>query len=112
MAKVREVFERAYGAIPDGATCHVASQDSGGTYIAPYVGVPTFKRVMEVDKGVWKVVMYIEFSDLFGPDISDRDAEAFRGFFGDDYDAALDALTKEEGEKHDAQDWVDRYSGE
>ena len=90
MPKVREVFERAYGPVPDGATCHVG-------YSVPCEGVSICAaydvegRCYSSRGDDWEA---FSFDESEGPDISDRDAEAFRGFFDAAYDAALDALTK------------------
>jgi len=89
---VRQAFKKAYGPIPDGATCHLANWPG-----------PTLPQFMNIEPTIWEdgwpeslgtredgspgVMEY-----PFGPDISDRDAEAFRGLFGDDYDKALDGL--------------------
>jgi hypothetical protein len=89
MKTVREVFSKAFGEVPEGATCHIGSQDCAGIYIGATHYVPFYKRMMDADKDKW-VVSCTE--DLYGPDISNRDAEAFRGFFGSEYDQALDEL--------------------
>ena len=97
MPKVREVFERAYGAIPDGATCHVGWRrldwDSG---VEPILGIDhEGSKVIMVwmGDGEWG-----RFKSSYVPlkgDISDQPAEAFSPVFQcAAYDAALDALKK------------------
>lgn len=82
---VREAFSKAYGPVPEGATCHAGID-------IPYEG--TAVRAIYAHEnsvhscwfsGEWDTTVY----DAFGPDISDRPASAFLGFFGPEYDAVV-----------------------
>ena len=90
MPKVREVFAWAYGPVPEGATCHALYLDFRGSLLSGPV-IPDGQHVLHGYQGSYVLVA---LGKVDGPDISDRDAEAFRGFFDAAYDAALDALTK------------------
>jgi hypothetical protein len=95
--KVREVFERAYGPIPEGATCHVGYPDGhkGGTVRPTYQSPEgeAYAGCADPHKARW----YWAYSEgIYGGDISDQPAEAFSPVFQcAAYDAALDALRKE-----------------
>jgi len=105
--KVRDVLERAYGAIPEGATCHVGAFYNDGQffsvggfsvrtpYLEPVYAASNLQQFVPRNAlgNQWNVMVLT--GEPIGPDISDRDAEAFRGFFDAAYDAALDALRKE-----------------
>jgi hypothetical protein len=97
MKTVKEVFSKAFGDVPEGATCHVKLRECAS--LEPCFQVvtkghkATLNETFQVDHHQrWYVSQY----SVIGPDISNRDAEAFRGFFGAEYDAALDQL---QGEK-------------
>ena len=80
---VREAFEKAYGPVPEGATCHVAD-------LFPYEGSeirPVFAlegKVYHASYGVWEACF--AGAEEVGPDIGDRPASAFVGFFSGAYD--------------------------
>lgn len=82
---VREAFELAYGPIPKGATCHaLCGVPYEGCSIQPcYNLTGTYHEVTDVG---WKQDNYYYCG---GPDISDRPAHAFLGFFGDEYDKVV-----------------------
>ena len=108
MPKVREVFERAYGPIPEGATCHVGAFYNDGQFFSvggfsvrtPYLepvyaasNLQQFVRRNALDNQ-WNVMVLT--GEPIGIDISDQPAEAFSPVFQcAAYDAALDALRKE-----------------
>lgn len=88
---VREAFEKAYGPVPEGATCHVANG-------YPYEGaaiVPTYcirGKVFEARPYRGEELQWVKrLDDQYeeGPDISDRPASAFLGFFGPEYDRVV-----------------------
>lgn len=97
MPKVREVFERAYGPIPEVAMCHVGYPDGhkGGTVRPTYQSPEgeAYAGCADPHKARW----YWAYSEgIYGGDISDQPAEAFSPVFQcPAYDAALDALRKE-----------------
>lgn len=92
---VREAFSLAFGPVPDGAECFVADEE--GVWAICMVGKNKLTADTEAmrwcDEGETGTSRRPYFP--FGPDISDRPAEAFLGFFGDEYDkvvlAAYDA---------------------
>ena len=85
---VREVFNKAFGEVPEGATCHVGNWSTESCDSEPTIALPT---VIGDRCYIWREFWTAMFGGLaFGPDISDRPAESFRGFFGDAYDAVLD----------------------
>jgi hypothetical protein len=101
MITVKECFNAIYEGIPEGATCHVAAmtKDETGFHPSEILNLPTyfdgtytvcFGRWIGGRKGnrQWKAV---------GPDISDRPASAFEGFFGEAYDAYLKKALAEVG---------------
>jgi len=100
---VKQVAEKVYGPIPDGATLHIGYGDCmGGRNIHLTVdiknprtdettifktrvwlsGIP-FKEI----KPRWLKGQTVEYVD--GPDISDRPASSFVGFFGKEFDEAV-----------------------
>lgn len=89
---VREAFSKAFGPVPDGATCHVAYCYFTELRVAPVYlhncNVYTTVSTM-MDDQVWQG-MHFDGERVFGPDISDRLAESFRGFFGAEYDKMLE----------------------
>ena len=85
---VRDAFSLAFGEVPEGATCHVAVSH-------PYEG-STIAATTVVDGEVhyryptkWGEGSVYTGGDPDGPDISDRPAEAFLGFFGETYDKVV-----------------------
>ncbi len=95
MKTVREVFSKAFGEVPEGATCHGFGRvDGGGDEVwqlirldgAVHVAYKTLNEKGWINDGFYRDI------STSCPDISNRDAEAFRGFFGAEYDAALDQL--------------------
>lgn len=90
---VREAFSLAFGEVPEGATCHFYSvwteeggKDSGAAYICNE-GV----RVSNRFANAWNSHLWKRFSSEYfvSPDISDRPAESFLGFFGEAYDKVV-----------------------
>lgn len=84
---VREAFSQAFGPVPEGATCHVGWGTSAvGTYL-----MPTYHRQHANEIASWTPLGWLDGGASYsvGPDISDRHAEAFLGFFGDDYDKVV-----------------------
>ena len=95
MITVKEVFIKAYGPLPeDEVTCHIG-------YEVAYSGINTQPTVASKDglslytwsknwrgEGEWYL---LESEDRcpFGPDLSDRAASAFDGFFVAPYDLEL-----------------------
>jgi hypothetical protein len=104
MITVREVFSRAFGEVPEGNSCHIGnrSEYDDCEHIEPTVCGTNEIIAERWSFGLvrWEPVVYFDGTDIdrmkwdapFGPDISNRDAEAFRGFFGAEYDNALDQL--------------------
>ena len=92
MKTVKEIFSKAFGDVPEGATCHVKLAECASL-------VPCFRVVTKGHKALLTETFqadhhqrwYVSKYSVCGPDISDRPAEAFRGFFGAEYDNALDA---------------------
>lgn len=84
---VRQCFSKAFGEVPEGATCHDAYGDIGRTYT--YACYKVNDRVYEVDRRRDITTWTPGHSCLYTkrPDISERDAIAYRGFFGAEYDA-------------------------
>ena len=108
MPKVRDVLERAYGAIPEGATCHVGAFYNDGQffsvggfsvrtpYLEPVYAASNLQQFVPRNAlgNQWNVVVLT--GEPIGIDISDQPAEAFSPVFQcAAYDAALDALRKE-----------------
>lgn len=85
---VREAFEKAYGSIPEGATCHVGYTYFDQTRIRATHGHNgnVYTHIDELH--VWQGDNF-DNEVVIEPDISDRPAEAFRGFFGPEYDEVL-----------------------
>lgn len=96
MKTVRELFSKAFGEVPEGATCHIGATmhvSYGGENFGPFALIDDGAFVQLGTQVGWLTAY--KNSEPFGPDISDRPAESFRGFFGAEFDSALDA----EGEK-------------
>jgi len=101
MKTVREVFSKAFREVPEGATCHAGYGNLGATYIGESIKTidphtPSLKVPVRKASGAFEWMAFGTHSYPKTPDISNRDAEAFRGFFGAEYDAALD---QPQGEK-------------
>jgi hypothetical protein len=88
---VREAFEKAYGPIPEGATCHIGTMEHGSpergwrisaTY---YGGGDSWPA--SVGFKVWSKNHAYKYP--IGPDLSDRQAHWFLGFFGPEYDRVV-----------------------
>lgn len=97
MKTVREIFSKAFGEVPDVFSCHIGHAFSRGS---AYHWEPIEIARITPTKfdGHWPEELTGEakaFEYPLGPDIGDRPAESFRGFFGAEYDNCLDA----EGEK-------------
>jgi hypothetical protein len=90
---VREAFSKAFGPVPDDATCHVGYYYFTELRVQPvychnhnvYATVSTM-----MDDQVWQG-FHFDGERTFGPDISDRPASAFLGFFGAEYDAVVNS---------------------
>lgn len=85
----KQAFERAYGPIPEGATCHIGVDECLAVDIYPTVYVPFYDRVIHGKPGGFEIVYN---GKPAGPDISDRPASAFIGFFDEAYDNAVREL--------------------
>jgi hypothetical protein len=97
MKTVREVFSKAFGDVPEGATCHAGYGNAGVTYLGESIKTcdphtPSLKVPVRKTTGDFEWLVFGTYGFPKTPDISDRDAEAFRGFFGAEYDNALDQL--------------------
>lgn len=88
---VREAFSLAFGEVPEGATCHLAvAFPYEGSMISPvYVhdGMVYYRFSWSTSYSQDRVSDDGVTPD--GPDISNRPAEAFLGFFGDKYDKVV-----------------------
>jgi hypothetical protein len=102
MRTVRGIFSKAYGEIPKEATCHIGWEHKlpEPSLVVHRVIVPVIDHACSCDSrkkqfstrwsyGGWSENCATGVFPI-GPDISDRDAEAFRGLFDDKYDQALD----------------------
>ena len=99
MITVKEVFNKAYGEVPKGATIHTAIDwedfENENFRYAVKLGGSTPSSYLcywEPEEEIW-----MEYDMLMktSPDISKRDGWAFKGFFGKTYDKALCELTFE-----------------
>jgi hypothetical protein len=96
MITVRQVFEKAFGNLTEDARCHIGGEvPYEGVWLGAFcvMGGKFYRYVgpcVRYPDGGWSESIFIE--DCAGPDISDRDGNAFRGFFGPEYDKALDEL--------------------
>jgi hypothetical protein len=97
MVTVKEVFDKAYGKVPEGATIHTAIdwenfENKNFRYGVQLAGSTPRDCLCywEPDDEEW-----VEYDLLMetSPDISNRDGWAFRGFFSKAYDEALCELT-------------------
>jgi hypothetical protein len=97
---VREAFEKAYGPIPEGATCWLGAYAHHlyGIIAAPLMEVPSpaigddFSAdfVYDEDDGEgWIHWDTVGATKLGNSPICDRPASAFLGFFGDKYDRVV-----------------------
>ena len=82
---VREAFSKAFGEVPEGATCHIAASDPN-LNLHLWATYEANGEVMEPRPDKWGGPMRFTVE---GPDISDRPAEAFLGFFGEAYDKVV-----------------------
>jgi hypothetical protein len=86
---VREAFSKAFGEVPEGATCHIAvSHEYEGSTIAATTVVDGVVRYRYPQK-IWGDYVATG-GEPCGPDISDRPAGAFVGFFGEAYDRVVE----------------------
>lgn len=86
--KVREAFERAFGPpTKDAYTCHVGHDEGDNSYFLPTIQHIGFKAILYWDEVEWMVEH--NANNVVGPDISDRPAGAFLGFFGDEFDSIV-----------------------
>ena len=81
---VLEAFAKAFGPLPEGVDgCFVGiSVPYEGTTLDPTVTTPSAAWIY------WDRWIKPR-SDVEGPNIADRPAESFRGFFGDRYDGVV-----------------------
>ena len=87
---IKEAYIKAYGPIPDDATCHIGRQIAGGTHICPTIRYKSMNgEIMwaspELLDTVYTWVAY-RGDYAWGPDISDRDAVEFVEFFDNRFD--------------------------
>lgn len=88
---VREAFSKAFGPVPDGATCHLGHDNGSarGHYAviasADALGTTTTYKFAS---GRW-VCPSLGVPVIVGPDIGERPAKSFLGFFGNAYDKAV-----------------------
>lgn len=82
--KVREAFSKAFGAVPDGATCHVLtySRHPRAAIVCEDGQVKMWSDIAKF----WAITM----GKVWCPDLSDQPADSFVGFFGPAYDAVLE----------------------
>lgn len=94
---VREAFSADYGPVSVVATCHVGFW-WGPDHNSPFTLGPTIRDPGEAEGWPecwdditerWSASMALEFP--LGPDISDRPASSFLGFFGEAYDQIVEA---------------------
>lgn len=81
---VRKTFSLAYGPVPEGATCHVGCDYINTALIRPTVRHKRQSMTLN-DFNKWED----DGIGVLGPDISDCRADAFVGFFGDEYDRVV-----------------------
>ena len=98
MVTVRKVFEKAFGPIPEVATCHML-RNRGDYTKHELVLEPTY-CIASYDDTELTIYTYVDMElgwvvrphsyGYAGPDISDRDGgpNGFLGFFGEEYDKA------------------------
>lgn len=91
---VRQAFSLAFGPVPEGATCHFAGGCIESETLVTSEPVLIHSAGVKVsnafgdrwNKHFWRK---LPANVWVSPDISDRPAEAFLGFFGDRYDAVV-----------------------
>ncbi len=85
---VREAFEKAYGPVPKEATCHIGYKFEGED---ASFRAPTFwdEGPWSWDEGSWGTSRPLSSEIPDGPNIADRQAHWFLGFFGDEYDRVV-----------------------
>lgn len=84
---VREAFEKAYGQLQKGVTCHIghwAGPSMTGWMMEPTIKPEGISWPQALSRRKWGNSDIYEY--VIGPDISDRPASAFLGFFGKEYD--------------------------
>lgn len=91
---VREAFSLAFGEVPEGATCHAWHwRRSGEIVIKPTYYTP--ESTADVWMGTWcelkpdEGTIWHVYKSKPSPDISNRPAESFIGFFGEKYDKVV-----------------------
>jgi hypothetical protein len=94
---VKQAFEKAFGPIPEGATCHIGCRDM-------YTNIEVDACYRHIGETFFLNVhnKFVRFCDhfAFGPDISHRPASAFLGFFGGEYDRVVEEWIESQNEKH------------
>lgn len=89
---VKEAFCKAFGEVPEGATCHIGCDygyDGYRIIVYEIHGLLYYHQYKcpGYPDGGWMIEE--EAHGAHGPDISDRPAESFIGFFGAEFDAVL-----------------------
>lgn len=91
---VKQVAEKVYGPIPDGATLHIGrvyvcdGETFGLSHCVP--SLPIHENIFTVyDNPMPTEWTETAADDVIGPDISDRPAASFVGFFGKEFDDAV-----------------------
>lgn len=97
---VREAFGKAFGDVPEDYPCYAQFGNLANNYNGACI-----TQIHETGDVVMVPVWtgkdnYYEWKYQYGvypksPDISDRPAESFRGFFGKEYDDVIDAQKEE-----------------
>ena len=83
---VKQVAEKVYGPIPEGATLHPAFEDDDGRFISLCFKHDYYVSCIYDSPPFWRMCPR---TDANGPDISDRPATSFVGFFGKEFDDAV-----------------------
>jgi len=86
---VLEAFAKAFGPLPEGVEgCYICAEDRSVECICPTLSIKGCAGAQGFFLDAWDDMQ----DAAFGPNIADRPAESFRGFFGDRYDAVLDEV--------------------
>jgi hypothetical protein len=101
---VKEAFSKAFGEVPEGASCHIGAGRNSQQWLwmsdSRHV-YATYQIEHPADDDGWRAVSTCyghsagQWASVgwraYGPDISDRPAKAFLGFFGEAYDQVVNA---------------------
>lgn len=82
---VKQVAEKVYGPIPAGATLYELPAFGNPNADAELCVCVELPRAYALREGRWELF----FANVTGPDISDRPASSFVGFFGKEFDDAV-----------------------